>query len=506
MATYSVQAIHSVERAQGSTAVVLSMQTKDVLLTVEDDTTAIGYGIAETTAVADLLDWSNSQYLSIQASGSDSVTPDEDAASFIFSSQRGSDRNTIVILQAPVEDDDTFQSFIFNVAGPSLPFVTSQAQTDAYFDSLTGLTSTLFPDPGPGNSISLGTSNISFATDDDVFVFDDSAQWHNVGRGNDSIDGGGGEDMLSFVNVKTALTIDMAAGTATGAGVAHNFQNFEGVTGSVRGDYITGDDGDNRIRALGDYDWLIDSAGSDSYDGGNGRDMVSFIESSEGVTIYLEFGKRLNNPAEQDTFTSIERITGSSFEDIFYGSQGEDDFRGMGGYDTFYGSGGRDRYDGGSGIDTVNYFREAGVFNGFEGSAPVSEGVVASLLLGRGSAGNAARDLYTSIENLSGTMHNDVLTGDHGRNVLFGAQGDDTLIGNGGVDRLIGSSGTNILDGGSGWDYAIFDFDQSDYDWSTIAGVTTVSLTTEFTTFSYESTDTLTNIEVLSFADGDVIL
>jgi Ca2+-binding RTX toxin-like protein len=308
------------------------------------------------------------------------------------------------------------------------------------------------------------------------------------------------------VNVKTALTIDMAAGTATGAGVAHNFQNFEGVTGSVRGDYITGDDGDNRIRALGDYDWLIDSAGSDSYDGGNGRDMVSFIESSEGVTIYLEFGKRLNNPAEQDTFTSIERITGSSFEDIFYGSQGEDDFRGMGGYDTFYGSGGRDRYDGGSGIDTVNYFREAGVFNGFEGSAPVSEGVVASLLLGRGSAGNAARDLYTSIENLSGTMHNDVLTGDHGRNVLFGAQGDDTLIGNGGVDRLIGSSGTNILDGGSGWDYAIFDFDQSDYDWSTIAGVTTVSLTTEFTTFSYESTNTLTNIEVLSFADGDVIL
>jgi len=431
MTTYSVQAIHSIERVQGSTAVMLSMQTKDVLLTVEDGTTAIDYGISETNTVADFLEWSNSPYFSIQAAGSDSVIPDDDALSVVFSGQRGFDRNTLLIMQGPVEDDDTFQSFIFNLGGTALPFVTSQAQADAYLNSLTGLTSTLFPDPGPGNSISLGTSNISFATENDVFVFDSGAQWHTVGLGNDSINGGGGEDMLSFVKVKTALTIDMTEGTATGSGIAHSFQNFEGITGSVHGDYIVGDDGNNRLRGLGDYDWFIASAGADSYDGGNGRDMVSYIDATERVVVSLYSDERAQTGlAFGDSYTSIERVTGSSFNDVFWGSNGEDDFRGLGGYDTFYGSsGGKDRYYGGNGVDTVNYSETT--YSEF-----TSEGVIASLFLGRGSAGIADRDLYFDIENLTGTEYDDILTGDNGRNTLYGEGGDDVLIGNGGVDRL----------------------------------------------------------------------
>jgi len=276
------------------------------------------------------------------------------------------------------------------------------------------------------------------------------------------------------------------------------FTNSEGVTGSIFGDYIIGDADDNRIRALGDYDWIMSSKGDDTIEGGTGRDMVSYIEWDTRVSVNLGGSARkfvLNQPEERDRLISIERATGSSFDDSFSGSDADEDFRGMGGYDRFNGSGGRDRYDGGSGIDTVEY-----------GSSNV--GVVASLLLGRGSAGDARRDLYTSIENLEGSRHDDVLTGDHGRNQLNGSIGNDTLIGNGGVDRLNGSIGDDVIDGGTGWDYALYLFvDQSEFTWTTVNGTTTVTHSNPSPFLNYTlGTDTLTNIEVLSFADGDVIL
>lgn len=308
--------------------------------------------------------------------------------------------------------------------------------------------------------------------------------WINPGKGRDTVDGGAGSDMVSFSDHQWSVRVDLGNGVAEGNNQLDTLLNIENVTGTIYGDYIVGDAGDNRIRSLGDYDWLVGSDGSDQFDGGTGRDMVSYVNAPSRVVVNLGTGRGTEGQAAGDTYTSIERITGSVHSDQLYGGDGEEDFRGLGGYDWFIGSGGgKDRYDGGNGSDTVAYW-----------NSPT--GVVASLHLGRGSAGDAARDLYTSIENLAGSSHADILTGDNGRNTLRGYWGEDTLIGGGGVDRLNGGGSNDTLDGGSGWDYAQYSGSRRDYSIETDGAITTVTHLT-----GNEGIDMLTNIEALQFAD-----
>jgi Ca2+-binding RTX toxin-like protein len=318
--------------------------------------------------------------------------------------------------------------------------------------------------------------------------------WITPGAGNDTVDGGAGSDMVSFVDLARGVNANLGTGLARSNGDTNILINIESVTGTILGDFIQGDAGNNRIRGLGDYDWLVGSGGNDVFDGGTGRDMVSYVYvyvyAAAGVTVDLGAGRGSAGQAAGDRYVSIERITGSVYDDLIYGSDGADDFRGLGGYDWFVGSdGGKDRYDGGSGRDTVAYSGSPG-------------GVVASLLLGRGSGGEAARDLYTSVENLTGSSFDDILTGDNGRNVLRGLYGQDRLFGNGGVDRLTGGGSDDYLDGGSGWDYAIFAGNRAEYSVTTSGAQTIVARIAA----GGEGTDTLVNIEALQFADGFLFL
>ncbi len=314
--------------------------------------------------------------------------------------------------------------------------------------------------------------------------------WLTAGRGTERVDGGAGVDMVSFVDLAQRVVVRLAEGTATSGGATTRLSSVEKVTGSVHGDLIEGDAGANTLRGLGGYDWFNASGGGDAYEGGTGRDMVSYVRASSGVTVDLGAGKGLSGLAEGDTYSSIERFTGSVHSDMVYGSSGEDDFRGLGGYDWFVGSaGGKDRYDGGTGQDTVAYTQS-------------TAGVTASLALGRGSKGDAARDLYTSIENLTGTNSADQLTGDNGRNLLRGMYGEDHLKGLGGVDRLWGGGSDDVLDGGDGWDLALYDHDRDDYQIIVGNGIASV----EYLHGGGEGKDLLIDIEALQFADGLVYL
>ncbi|MDR6789735.1 serralysin [Sphingomonas sp. BE138] len=105
---------------------------------------------------------------------------------------------------------------------------------------------------------------------------------------------------------------------------------------------------------------------------------------------------------------------------IAYGAIVENAVGGSGN-DVLIGNAVANRLTGGAGTDTASY-RDAGA------------GVQASLLTGRGTAGDARGDIYTGIEGLEGTKFNDVLAGDNGANTLTGGAGADTLIGNGGFD------------------------------------------------------------------------
>ena len=89
---------------------------------------------------------------------------------------------------------------------------------------------------------------------------------------------------------------------------------------------------------------------------------------------------------------------------------------------------------------------------------------------------------------------------------LRGGSGDDRLIGSSGDDILIGGRGNDVLDGGAGRDIAVFSGRKADYAVTTDFG-TGVTIVADLRTGSEsEGTNTLTNIEVLRFADGDVAI
>jgi len=76
------------------------------------------------------------------------------------------------------------------------------------------------------------------------------------------------------------------------------------------------------------------------------------------------------------------------------------------------------------------------------------------------------------------------------------------LNGDAGNDQLNGGQGDDILDGGEGTDVAIFSANFSEYTITYLANGT-VSISHNSGT---DGIDTLTNIEIACFADGDVAL
>ena len=118
-------------------------------------------------------------------------------------------------------------------------------------------------------------------------------------------------------------------------------------------------------------------------------------------------------------------------------SFGQDDITGGDLADTFFSvdTGTSDRFDGGDGIDTFG----------------VATASTINLANGQ-TAGGAATDTLTSIENLVGSTGNDEFTGGGEANAFWGRAGADTLNGAGGADTLDGGAGGDRFNGGGGVD------------------------------------------------------
>lgn len=121
-------------------------------------------------------------------------------------------------------------------------------------------------------------------------------------------------------------------------------------------------------------------------------------------------------------------VNGSGVVDKLVGSSQVDVINGGAGNDSLFGGDGADQLNGGAGTDTV----------GYSGSAT---GVVASLANAAINTGIAAGDIYSSIENITGTKFSDSIFGNKGINVVNGGAGDDFIKGYDGNDTLTGGSG-----------------------------------------------------------------
>ena len=135
-----------------------------------------------------------------------------------------------------------------------------------------------------------------------------------------------------------------------------------------------------------------------------------------------------------------EKITGDAGNDSLFGLGGDDTLSGGAGHDLLVGGMGGDELSGGGGTDTISYNTSLA-------------GVTINLTDGSARGGDADGDTLVDratdrIENVVGSGHDDMLTGDRQANMLQGLAGDDMLDGDEGDDTLSGGEGDDVLDGG----------------------------------------------------------
>ncbi len=132
-------------------------------------------------------------------------------------------------------------------------------------------------------------------------------------------------------------------------------------------------------------------------------------------------------------------LTGTHGDDTINGNGGDDSISGLDGNDILIGGSGADDLDGGDGIDTASY----------ETATSRVQADLGNVVVG---IGDAAGDTFQFVENLIGTIRNDVLRGNSGDNEIRGGNASDRLFGLAGNDTLLGESGTDVLIGNAGAD------------------------------------------------------
>ncbi len=317
-----------------------------------------------------------------------------------------------------------------------------------------------------------GTNQIDYlqgGSGDDLFM---------VSAGADTLEGGAGFDTILLSRATAAVRLNLESqnhnsGIATG----QVYVSIEGIVGSAYSDQLTGDSQNNRIDGSDGNDRLNGGLGNDSLIGGNGndtllggwgadqiegglgRDRISFRESATGLRVDLGQPGRNSGEAAGDTYLGIEDVEGSGYNDTLggdglanqiFGLEGDDVIEGSTGNDTLFGGEGNDRLNGGTGADRLY----GG--NGFDvASYDTATGAVWIDLTNMALAlGEAAGDIFLSIEGFILTNLPDSFSGTDAAEIVVGGGGADTLIGGGGADTLNGGAGSDRLEGGLGRDLA----------------------------------------------------
>jgi serralysin len=181
--------------------------------------------------------------------------------------------------------------------------------------------------------------------------------------GRDSLDGGAGIDRINFGPfAKSALIIDLAAGTVTGGatgGGSAQAVNFEQAIGGAFNDRFVGTAGNNYLYGHGGNDVFVLSAGVDTIDGAGGVDTLDASATAAAVAVNLATSS-VNGTS---TIYSVETVLGSAFADALIGSTGANRLEGGGGNDTLAGGAGVDTLIGGAGSDSFDFVSAPGTAN-----------------------------------------------------------------------------------------------------------------------------------------------
>jgi Ca2+-binding RTX toxin-like protein len=310
-----------------------------------------------------------------------------------------------------------------------------------------------FADGGVGNDRLEGSTSrdvLLGGDGDDAIKGNNGSDTIDGGAGDDVLDGGASRDLLSYASAQAAVTISLAsaAAQATGGSGSDSIRNFEDLSGSEADDVLGGDRFTNQIKGSGGDDWIDGGLGDDLLDGGAGMDTVGFQSSLAGVTVSLGSSLGQETGAGIDTILRFEnvmgsrhndRLTGSTLANRIDGGAGNDIMTGGAGADLLIAGDGNDELDGGLGIDAASF-------------AAAAAGVRVSLATSRTQDSGAGIVSLVRIEDLIGSLWDDVLGGKQDSNRIEGGGGNDRIDGAAGDDLLEGGEGDDLLGGGAGID------------------------------------------------------
>ena len=243
---------------------------------------------------------------------------------------------------------------------------------------------------------------------------------------------------------------------------------------------------------------FTNTSGNDIFSGTeNDFDEVDFLNASGSVTVNLATGTASGTGVGNDTLVSIEQVLGSRFADTLIGDAQSNRLWGYGGNDSLSGGAGFDFLNGGAGDDTI----DGGADRDTASYLGTVSGVVVNLTMGT-ATGGAGNDTLISIEQVNGSQFADTLIGDAQNNNLFGFSGDDVLDGGAGDDRLGGNEGDDTINGGADSDTATYLGGFANY--TITYNATTATFTIRDNTANRDGTDTVTNVELFQFSDGQM--
>jgi Ca2+-binding RTX toxin-like protein len=388
-------------------------------------------------------------------------------------------------------------------------------------------------DAGDGNdnlNASFGNDTLNGGNGNDYLTGGDGDDILAGGAGNDTLSGGAGIDTYMFGLGDGVDKITEYNGIAGGIGAEAGQQIIQ------LGEGITADDirfsstfSDNNLH-------LNIHLMQDGVDTGDvltienqyyySPTSLTFIASAitlfDGTVIDLTQGWHLT-----DATGVASTILGAIGNDTLEGLDGNDYLKGNDGDDVLIGGSGGDNLDGQAGTDTASYIDSTSAVN-------------VNLNSGSTTGGYAAGDTLSSIENLSGSNFNDILTGSSGVNtiwgnggndtislgggndtgyggdgddtisgssgndIVYGGNNNDTLIGDAGIDTLYGDAGDDTLTGGASADVINGGDGVDKVNYSTSTTAVVINLLTNVNTGGDAAGDTITNVENVSgsaFAD-----
>jgi len=196
--------------------------------------------------------------------------------------------------------------------------------------------------------------------------------------GNDTIYGGYGNDIIYGGNGNDRL--EGGAGT-------------DKLYGDAGNDVLIGGEGADRLYGGDGNDILDGGQDADVLSGSLGADSVTYATASAAVTADLANSSANAGGAAGDSFSSIENLTGSAFNDELRGGQTANVLDGGAGNDRFFGGMGADILRGGSGTDWLDGGAQKDVLSGGTGADSFYFATIAD-------GGDSITDFETGVDHL----------------------------------------------------------------------------------------------------------